>query len=534
MHAVLRTPELRHTIFKDLTRYDLTALAIACKEFSGEALSMLWSYCFDIRDILDLLPDAKKTISRVNRKRVVGARGDLTLQDISRISFYAAFIRTLDVDFKDLRASESGMQQIVSVAAASGQELFPNLRELRYHGPTDFAPCLTFLLAPTLTKLTVIIEASDERWRSQRAGRPVYGATELSILLGLKARDRDSPRIASLHLRVHTDLPWPLDELLDGWDSLEDLCIEASINEMVLSSVFRLPRLHSLALDGTEWYMVDEATEWLSLGKLDVLPVASPILTHISLRLSSLAEASQVLAALTVLDLSQLYIEDVERFPALDAFVRLLGKRLEPAILLELVFKLALDVTMARHILGVNSNLPPEQRVHLDTLRPLLPFSNLVRFVLPVTSDIEIALDDDDVDTLARAWPRLEVLEVYTVRRPSPALPPVCTINALLSFARHCPLLRLLGMELDATIVRALDPSVVPVQSSLWRLQVHHSPIESPADVAAFLSTLFPNLESIQQPDHPSSRYNSGKWDTVQWCLPRHALGTLVPWLHAF
>ena len=71
MHAVLRTPELRHAIFKDLTRYDLMALAVTCKDFSGEALTMLWSYCFDIRDILDLLPDDKKTISRINRKRVV-------------------------------------------------------------------------------------------------------------------------------------------------------------------------------------------------------------------------------------------------------------------------------------------------------------------------------------------------------------------------------------------------------------------------------------------------------------------------------
>ncbi|KAL1702703.1 hypothetical protein EV121DRAFT_209414 [Schizophyllum commune] len=534
MHAVLRTPELRHAIFKDLTRYDLIALAIACKEFSEEALGMLWSYCFDIRDILHLLPDDKKTISRVNRQRVVVC-SDLIPQDISRIYFYTAFIRKLDVDFKYHRASKSCMQQIVSLAAASGQELFPNLRKLRYHGPTNFAPCLTFLLAPTLTKLTLIIHAFDERWESQRAGKPVYGATELSALFDLKARD--SPRIASLHLRIHTNHPWPLDELLDGWDSLENLCIEASVNEMVLSSVFRLPHIHSVALDGTEWFMVDEATKWLSLDDLDVLPVASPILTHISLRLSSLAEAAQLLAALTVLDIAKLYIEDVGKFPALQAFFQLLGKRLEPAVLRELVFKLALDVTMTRRIIGDSSDLPAEQSVSLHLLRPLLPFSHLARFILPVTSNIEIALDDDAVDSLARAWPRLEVLEVYTVRRPSSAPPPVCTINALSSFARHCPLLRLLGMELDATVVRALDPSVVPVQSSLWQLQVYHSPIESPADVAAFLSTLFPNLESIEVPDQaPSSRYIN-KWDDVHWRLPGYVpqrLGTMIRWSYVY
>jgi hypothetical protein len=98
---------------------------------------------------------------------------------------------------------------------------------------------------------------------------------------------------------------------------------------------------------------------------------------------------------------------------------------------------------------------------------------------------------------IAQAWPNIESLQL----RFHDATPdkPSATLGCLHSFALHCPVLRVLAMALDATLVLATDGN--SVQNCLEQLHVFESPLSSAGDVAYYLSCLFPKLRSVGYKD---------------------------------
>jgi hypothetical protein len=126
-------------------------------------------------------------------------------------------------------------------------------------------------------------------------------------------------------------------------------------------------------------------------------------------------------------------------------------------------------------------------------LRPLLPFFNLT--CVEVTSAFGFDLDDSTVLEMARAWPRLEELTLLCLEAPSNVGP---TLASLRSFAQYCPVLETLHTTVDGTVAPSDDELSTHIfQECLSFLDVANSRIDSPMDVAKFLSGVFPNLNNI-------------------------------------
>ena len=145
---------------------------------------------------------------------------------------------------------------------------------------------------------------------------------------------------------------------------------------------------------------------------------------------------------------------------------------------------------------GSETELVEEDRsITFGELSPLLAFTDLSEVSIKVNHEFRIGTKD--LQVMATKWPRLQTLELISLR-PSEYWPQV-TIHDLASFVPHFPLLENLTMAFDASEVRltAEKPGGNVRNEKLRTLEVLHSPIGEPGKVAAFLSDIFPNLRTI-------------------------------------
>jgi len=134
---------------------------------------------------------------------------------------------------------------------------------------------------------------------------------------------------------------------------------------------------------------------------------------------------------------------------------------------------------------------------------------------------------------LAVAFPNLEKLCLT----PSPdTRGPIdqtssATLNSLMSFAKHCPRLRHLGLFFDASM-RISVPSSFSSRCDLRSLDVGVSNISSVEGVCVALLRLFPNLETFLYDDN--WRDDATEWESFeemeercsQWAKVRQGLAT--------
>ncbi|KAJ7658153.1 hypothetical protein DFH06DRAFT_1327441 [Mycena polygramma] len=169
-------------------------------------------------------------------------------------------------------------------------------------------------------------------------------------------------------------------------------------------------------------------------------------------------------------------------------------------------------------------------------LRPLLVFPNLSRLFIVSASDYR--LDDNFIEAMSTAWPKISRLYFHRHSRDGaiPTWGGSVTLSALAAFARRCPMLADLELDVDARVVPAgpHPSSHGPVvrQTSLKYTTVGASPIKSPSRVAHFLSSIFPALRLIsgsrvhglpaeqEQQLIRDGRSNFHNWEEVQKLVP--------------
>lgn len=180
--------------------------------------------------------------------------------------------------------------------------------------------------------------------------------------------------------------------------------------------------------------------------------------------------------------------------------------------------------------------------IDVDTLEPLLYFSNIQQLIIDLRCPFD--LDDAFFEKMAKRWPNLTCMTVSSVydgrfdschddqpEGPGPTdtegqsprggeslgdsplaapckgvaawrMRPRATLLALFYFARHCPKMVTLQLEIDANLA-LIHPSlvlesIVRQGPNLWgMLCLGHSPIEDPYAVAVFLSGIFSALTTI-------------------------------------
>jgi len=151
-----------------------------------------------------------------------------------------------------------------------------------------------------------------------------------------------------------------------------------------------------------------------------------------------------------------------------------------------------------------------------DMLQPLLCFSNLR--ALKITFQSQFTLLDDDLRTMASAWPQLEELELvdFPKHEYSPPPPPMSslfyslypfgshivetTFHGLISLLRLCPHLCFFHVAIDTTKLDGLrgdKPGGGVCNRRVRDVKLIHSPINDPEAVARILLDILPEFESV-------------------------------------
>ncbi|EIW54630.1 uncharacterized protein TRAVEDRAFT_22568 [Trametes versicolor FP-101664 SS1] len=184
-------------------------------------------------------------------------------------------------------------------------------------------------------------------------------------------------------------------------------------------------------------------------------------------------------------------------------------------------------------------------------LAPLFALSAL-RF-LSIRGHCHVLVDDDTLESISRAWPKLAFLNFEPARRSKDAFvarPPKphlqgqhATLSGLLHLSERCHELRFLGLVLEiaallptAEVRRALAAQEMPCP--LRTLSVGWAPLVDPIPsdehmlrLASALSALFPNLTTIQDAwDQPV--FDQEMWQAVKHEVHNYRASTASRFKH--
>ncbi|KAJ6492261.1 hypothetical protein C8R45DRAFT_990784 [Mycena sanguinolenta] len=490
MHPALEIFDIQERIFRHFYQNgystpDLLALACTCKTFQEPALDLLWVSSRSLRQFLNLFPQ-EAFVRREKRTwfRAAGLR-PLVKADFKRFSFYANRVRQFV--FSEYIPHLDKIFEAMAPHLPEGC-LFPNLRSF----------CVTHVDAWDL-RLFVSKKLTNSSmpypYRKPCSGLD-FIAPVAPILEQLSIRSpwhkgvaEDTPVVSAL-LRQTRGLR-QLDIRTLSWDALVHLSNVLSLRKLSLGElIFASPPMVPLG-------------PFTSLEYLDFKIAPTSQLFHF-LRLLS-----------TPLPTKSFHIGVQDGIAAGSVQIHdMLVEHLDHSTLCDIRLTMGSSVS-AERIQTVSSSAV--LRLHV--------FSNLTS--LELHADRSITLTEEVLETLTRAWPRLQVLRLVTQKASDePEDQPKLPLKALRRFAKRWPHLRTLELVLDTTnCPSALDDDDA-VQTRFTELRVSFSPLADPdkASVARFLFHLFPNIATMFHKLNsviyilPDSK--DRPWITVRLCSP--------------
>ncbi|KAI9567422.1 hypothetical protein HD554DRAFT_2107131, partial [Boletus coccyginus] len=133
------------------------------------------------------------------------------------------------------------------------------------------------------------------------------------------------------------------------------------------------------------------------------------------------------------------------------------------------------------------------QPLSYETFRPLASLVHLRKLVINLNHPT--SLNDEELASLVRNWPLLEVLQMMWARGEHPVAS--ITLKGLLSLLVSCRMLREIGLTLDARDVPVGAYANVCSPSITHPITFHNSPLKHPNLVAEFLSTHLPSVPGV-------------------------------------
>ncbi|GBE80117.1 hypothetical protein BKA93DRAFT_823649 [Sparassis latifolia] len=474
----------------------LATLARTSRVFHEPALDILWSYQADLSNLVKCFPSD----SWIEIPGVDGAPTSLTFMrpllpiDFTRFDQYAFRVRELC--FKPFRKGVPVMYPSVELLRSlilylPSRPLLPNLRAIVWdHGPIGngaFPFCQLFLGA----------NIKIMSWRSTNP------ASDLVVAYALLQQQQLSPcahRI-SMELLSFPDILVKAPGVLNGFKELRSFsCISpAPLPYELFGHLAQLPRLYRLLLSS-------RGDDLVILPKDPAPPIAFPALMHLSVSAVSIKACAALLTATTFPSITNLRVTAYHT------------NTISP--LLEAIQKQCSHVTLES--LTISGLKPPGTAAPASTapLACLHAFCSLRELTLD-TLERPLALDDDALRGMALAWPQLGSLNLIGTR--SRGAQTAVTLDALVTLVRHCPHLVTLQIPLSAAHTQ-MTPGRRPgggyVNGNIQSLHLDASSAGDAAEVAAFLSDLFPNLRMIRP-------YVTGEpsldWKLLEKLLPTFA-----------
>ncbi|EIW85527.1 hypothetical protein CONPUDRAFT_142055 [Coniophora puteana RWD-64-598 SS2] len=165
MHRALLIAEVAHAIaFHQLSKKDLVALARTCRLFCDPALDALWAELNDITPLLDCLPDGcierEETIATSCRYHL---RGPLTIEAWTTLRKYSSRVKIID-NLDSVDPYEDTIERIVNAEVLFAlscppfsEHLFPKLQRLSWKSVFQSdCPLLRIMLGPSLRSLKIV------------------------------------------------------------------------------------------------------------------------------------------------------------------------------------------------------------------------------------------------------------------------------------------------------------------------------------------------------------------------------------------
>ncbi|KAF7985451.1 hypothetical protein HWV62_5197 [Athelia sp. TMB] len=445
MHQILTIPELIDIIFESLIPSSVAACAQVCKSWSDVAFNALWANVDDFQLLISQLVP-------------------LTIQH----DYYDLARPPTPTDWQLFqRYARCPAPNLFSTLAYTrvSMHILPNLQTLQWL-PAQDKNETTLFLHPRLRAITMALPT----WAASPS--MLQPCNALFDTLSLRA-----PHVKKLELSV-TELErfvvgsGAISTLLRSLRDLEVVVLpDYFIEDIVLSTLAFLPSLRRVRFESSDAlkrknpvsvqarFEPDDAERkglpFSALRDLALtvpLPALHPLLPHLS-KLTQLYVRCPFLAP--AYDVVQLFALLPSSCPSL------------VSLFLELLW-MCPGTPLGAPIWPVRE---PGDELTFDALRPLL---TLPMKEFTITCDRPLALSSTDVETIARAWPSIEVL-MLACEPPRFALSQdegewtdegaeggPLGLDVLPTLARLCPQLRTLGLFLDASSISPTIPAWNP------------------------------------------------------------------------
>ncbi|KAJ7142952.1 hypothetical protein C8R44DRAFT_974416 [Mycena epipterygia] len=485
MHRCLKIPEIVGLVCSHLeeswvvrSKCHLAVLARTCTAFHGPALDVLWSSSALV-DLLRCLPSDLWVMENTRDALVnysMKLRRAIRATDWERVRVYAPRVKHLSCNPNRDRCRLSDVFPAISVCLP--KNLFHNVQRLHWKPSDNDFHFIHLFLSPRITGIS-------------------FDPSSTSALSLLSVLVSECPKLKSISLksfgyRIHEAPHQPpkvqqaVSSFVRGLQCVESVSVDA-LDTDALDHICRLPSLTSLAFTAlstsSTFFTSGDKRSLISLHTLD-------------LGVSEIEPTTRFLGEFSQLPLIsfKVWLDQLSTTAQMHNLYTAVAAAISPKSLTSLILndRYGDDALAADHA------------IQSQSIRALFGFVNLTSISL--VSPIGIDLDNTAVSELARAWPRVETLDLSARHCASPR--PRVTLECLHSFARHCPNLAELTMTFDGTEVPTSDIGSTNrvFQDRLRTLNVDHSAISTAIDVARFLSAIFPRLMYIMTREVPCER----------------------------
>ncbi|THU91847.1 hypothetical protein K435DRAFT_840827 [Dendrothele bispora CBS 962.96] len=487
MHEALRIPEILCIILGSLAKRHLSHCASVCKQWSNVSLDIMWHEVSDLRAFFNLLAP----VGVQSGRKKTGLESYTFLVDPEPKDWdrfeknYCWRVRrlTLKIDPGEDATINSLLARVALIRSC--RPILPNLTEISYTGLLDrgFNECATLFMHEGVSKACISqLEALDCHSFLQviRSRMPLLTHLELGIspipqnLAMVNELVAALPRLQSLIVPTFSDASPVLRALVDPakLTSFQTFYrLRDEISSVVPLSI--LPHLNDLRISTRYRSLI--ASLQSRMSQLTIIYVLTNILESPSDVMALLSAVVQTCPNLSSLDLQ------CDRVPRPDD---------EPS------------------------------RIQMKHLKPLLACSTLTEFYLE--HPYALALDNKDIEEMTSHLKALEVLSLNTIVREIPKPTTSLTLEALLSFARHCPRIGTIGLFLQADMTVSTSEEILATFPSnslqnLYRFEVGDSYINNPMAVASFLGEILPPGAEIYHHEFCTAR---AEWEQVDKSLP--------------
>ncbi|KAG1764019.1 hypothetical protein EDD22DRAFT_1020160 [Suillus occidentalis] len=469
----------------DTSKVALARLARTCKAFHAVALNALWSNLDGIAPLIQCLP---AEVTRLYLRlplgtTVVGIERVPRKEEWDIIQRYASRVQRLRV-LNSLRPVEPSVIFTLSRPPTSSP-LFPNLCSLVWNDSRPQTMCfLQTLCGPPLTSLTLDCSSSNVRW----------DAAASAILIALPFI---CPAVKVISLPSSSLCP-PISNMLLAWDHLEEVTC-GEIDTVTFRHLVKQTYLRKLAFilsQSISQSLIDRAPfpqTFLHLRELEV---------HVS-KLPSLIEFMQKLGIHPTSTRSRV---DVGLTPCdMRAFFAFLTEHyvgVQPQnVSLQSLRRIQMPIVVQPPLVpptGNQFNGPAHTGIHGSDLMPLAQFGSIDTLIIDVNCSIHFA--DDDIASLASAWPHLRIFSVNKTH--GWVAKSDITQIGLLKMLQYCPKLQTIciAINTDTFTEVPLDRPGEGVQNMNVRTIAFADSVIQPRAatvVAAFLSDVFPRLNEV-------------------------------------